>query len=72
MTNGPEIKGNPLKIFVFLLVLSYFLGEFIFPKYHLLYFFHMIGIIGFIISIGIFKSFITSSKLNLPAADKDN
>ena len=38
MIYGPNIKGNPLKISVGLLVVSYLLGEFILPKYPLLYF----------------------------------
>ena len=33
---GPAIKGNPLKMFVYLLVLSYVVGEFIIPKYTLI------------------------------------
>ena len=35
---GPDVKGNPLYISVYLLIASYILGEFIFPKYPLLYF----------------------------------
>ena len=51
---GPNIKGNPLKISVYLLVLSYVVGEFIFPKYPLLYLFHLIGILGLIASSSFF------------------
>jgi len=51
---GPFVKGNPLKISVFLLVVCYFTGEFIFPKYPMIYFINLIGIIGLIISIIIF------------------
>jgi len=46
MNEGPKIKGNPLKISVYLLVVCYFLGEFVFPKYHLIYAINLIGIIG--------------------------
>ena len=56
MTNGPEIKGNPLKISVFLLVISYILGEFVIPKYHLVNFFNLFGILGLIASVSIFIS----------------
>ena len=56
MMVGPKINGNPLKISVGLLVISYFLGEFILPKYHLLIFFNFFGILGLIFSIGFFIS----------------
>ena len=51
MSEGPKIKGNPLKISVYLLVVCYFLGEFVFPKYHLIYVINLIGIIGLLISL---------------------
>ena len=54
MTNGPKTKGHPLYVSVSLLITSYILGEFIFPKYQLIYFFHLIGILGLIFSISIF------------------
>ncbi len=54
MIEGPNIKGNPLRIAVALLVVSYIIGEFIFPKYHLLYLFKILGILGMIFSISIF------------------
>ena len=54
MTEGPDIKGNPLRIAVALLAGSYIIGEFIFPKYHLLYLFNILGILGMIFSISIF------------------
>ena len=54
--SGPNIKGNPLKIFVLLLVLSYFVGEFLIPKYPLIDFINLFGFLGLIISIGIFIS----------------
>ena len=52
--NGPKIIGNPLKISTSLLVISYILGEFIFPKYPLYYIINLIGILGLIISLGLF------------------
>ena len=61
---GPLVNGNPLKIAVYLLVPCYVIGEFIFTKYPLLYFFNLMGIIGLIISLfffffgfNIFKSY---------------
>ena len=54
--NGPDIKGNPLRISVGLLVISYILGEFILPKYHLIYIFNLIGVLGLISSVGILFS----------------
>ena len=53
---GPEIQGNPLKIFVYLLVISYVVGEFIIPKYPIIYLFNMIGLIGLIVSLIFFYS----------------
>ena len=38
MIDGPKIKGNPLRISVYSLAISYFIGEFVLPKYHLIYF----------------------------------
>ena len=54
--NGPQIKGNPLKISVILLVASYIVGDFVLPKYHLMYFIQLIGVLGLIFSVGIFIS----------------
>ena len=54
MNNGPIISGNPLRIAVGLLVVSYIVGEFVIPKYPLLYFFKLIGILGLITSVAIF------------------
>ena len=54
--NGPNIKSNPLRISVGLLVISYILGEFILPKYHLVYIFNLIGVLGLISSVGILFS----------------
>ncbi len=53
---GPMIQGNPLKIFVYLLVISYVVGEFIIPKYPIIYLFNMIGLIGLILSLIFFYS----------------
>ena len=46
MINGPNIIGNPLRIAVGLLAASYVIGEFIVPKYPLMYVFKLIGILG--------------------------
>lgn len=56
MNDGPKIKGNPLRISVFLLVISYVIGDFIMPTYPINYFIKIIGIIGLIISISFFIS----------------
>ena len=53
---GPVIQGNPLKIFVYLIVISYVLGEFIIPKYPIIYLFNMMGLIGLIVSVILFFS----------------
>jgi len=62
MMNGPIIKGNPLKISVSLLLISYLVGEFIIQKYPLAYIFQLIGILGLIFSVGIFISGFSSFK----------
>ena len=54
MSEGPKVKGNPLRIAAALLVFSYVLGEFILPKYHLIYVLKLIGILGLILSVAIF------------------
>ncbi len=64
---GPAVKGNPLIIFVLLLVVSYIIGEFIIPKYVLLNLLNLIGIIGLIISLAIFFT-----SLNLFNSYKEN
>ena len=56
MSNGPNIIGNPLRIAVGLLVASYVIGEFIVPKYPLIYAFKLLGILGLILSTFIFIS----------------
>ena len=70
MIDGPQVKGNPLRIAVGFLVASYLIGEFLIPKYHLLYIFNLIGMLGLISSIfifiagfDIFKKYITKSTL---------
>ena len=64
---GPAVKGNPLIIFVILLVVSYVIGEFIIPKYQLLNLLNLVGIIGLIISLAIFFT-----SLNLFNSYKEN
>ena len=54
MNEGPNVKGNPLRVVAVLLILSYLLGEFILPKYHILYVLKLIGILGLILSVGLF------------------
>ena len=51
MIDGPKIKGNPLRISVYSLLPCYFIGEFILPKYPIIYLINLIGIIGLIVSI---------------------
>jgi protein-S-isoprenylcysteine O-methyltransferase Ste14 len=63
MNAGPIIKGNPLKVSVYLLIPNYLIGEFIFPKYSLLYFINLIGIVGLIISLFLFISSFNLFKL---------
>ena len=64
---GPAIKGNPLKIFVLLLVISYAVGEFFIPKYALFTLLNLTGIIGLILSLALFFS-----SLNLFNSYKEN
>ena len=54
MSEGPKVKGNPLRIAAALLVFSYVLGEFILPKYHMIYVLKLIGILGLILSVVMF------------------
>ena len=56
MSEGPKAKGNPLRLSVYLLVVSYIVGEFILPKYVLIYPINLIGMIGLIISLIFFFS----------------
>ena len=64
---GPAVKGNPLIIFVILLIASYVIGQFIIPKYELLNLLNLVGIIGLIISLAIFFT-----SLNLFNSYKEN
>ena len=64
MNIGPLVKGNPLRVSVYSLTPCYLIGEFIFPKYPILYLINLLGIIGLIIStiffflgFNIFKSY---------------
>ena len=56
MSQGPIVQGNPLRISVYLLIFCYIFGEFILPKYPLLYFFNLLGIMGLILSLFFFFS----------------
>ena len=56
MSEGPKVKGNPLRLSVYLLVVSYIFGEFILPKYLLIYPINLIGMIGLMISLIFFFS----------------
>ena len=56
MTDRPKIKGNPLLVSVYLLVICYVIGEFVIPKYSLLYPINLIGILGLVISLVFFFS----------------
>lgn len=53
---GPAIKGNPLRIFVYLLVISYVFGEFLIPKYSLFNMLNLLGVIGLVLSVALFFS----------------
>ena len=56
MSEGPKVIGNPLRLSVYLLIVSYIVGEFIFPKYLLIYPINLIGMIGLMISLIFFFS----------------
>ena len=56
MSDGPKIQGNPLLVSVYLLVICYVIGEFVIPKYSLLYPINLIGILGLVISLVFFFS----------------
>ena len=64
---GPAVKGNPLRIFVLLLVISYVVGEFFIPHYPLFNLLNMIGVTGLILSLALFFS-----SLNLFNSYKEN
>ena len=56
MNKGPSVKGNPLKISVYLLIPCYLFGDFIIPKYPLLYIFNLLGVVGLMTSAFFFFS----------------
>ena len=72
---GPNIKGNPLYISVYLLIASYVIGEFILPKYPMTYIFNFLGLFLIIISPIIFFSsrnaFYAYEENPLPQSDTD-
>tara|TARA_Y100000768_G_scaffold241765_1_gene183200 strand:+ start:356 stop:817 length:462 start_codon:yes stop_codon:yes gene_type:complete len=72
---GPKVKGNPLYISVYLLIISYIVGEFIFPKYPMLYLLNFLGLFLIIISPIIFFSsrnaFYAHEENLLPQTDTD-
>jgi protein-S-isoprenylcysteine O-methyltransferase Ste14 len=53
---GPKVQGNPIRISVYILVISYVVGEFIIPKYPIIYLLNMVGLIGLILSLIFFFS----------------
>ncbi len=53
---GPAVKGNPLKIFVFLLVISYIIGEYFIASYPLFSLLNLLGIMGLIMCLALFFS----------------
>ena len=64
---GPAIKGNPLEIFGYLLVISYVVGEFLIPKYNLFTLLNLLGVIGLVLSLALFFS-----SLNIFNSYKEN
>ena len=64
---GPAIKGNPLEIFGYLLVISYVVGEFLIPKYNLFTLLNLLGVIGLVVSLALFFS-----SLNIFNSYKEN
>ena len=72
---GPNVKGNPLYISVYLLILSYLIGEFILPKYPMIYIFNFLGLFLIVISPIIFFSsrnaFYAYEENPLPQSDTD-
>ena len=53
---GPAIKGNPLQIFGYLLIISYVVGEFLIPKYSLFTILNLTGVICLVLSLALFFS----------------
>ena len=64
---GPAIKGNPLEIFGYLLVISDVVGEFLIPKYNLFTLLNLLGVIGLVLSLALFFS-----SLNIFNSYKEN
>ena len=64
---GPAIKGNPLEIFGYLLIISYVVGEFLIPKYNLFTLLNLLGVIGLVLSLALFFS-----SLNIFNSYKEN
>ena len=64
---GPAIKGNPLEIFGYLLIISYLVGEFLIPKYNLFTLLNLLGVIGLVLSLALFFS-----SLNIFNSYKEN
>ena len=53
---GPEVRGNPLYISVYFLISSYLIGDFILPKYPLIFLLNLFGVFLIIIAPAIFFS----------------
>ncbi len=72
---GPNVRGNPLYISVYLLIFSYIIGEFILPKYPMIYLFNFLGLFLIFISPIIFFSsrnaFYAHEENPLPQTDTD-
>ena len=72
---GPNVKGNPLYVSVYLLILSYLIGEFILPKYPMIYIFNFLGLFLIVVSPIIFFSsrnaFYAHNENLLPQTDTD-
>ena len=50
------VQGNPIRISVYILVISYVVGEFIIPKYPIIYLLNLLGVVGLILSLVFFFS----------------
>tara|TARA_Y100001970_G_scaffold51759_1_gene65416 strand:+ start:1902 stop:2360 length:459 start_codon:yes stop_codon:yes gene_type:complete len=72
---GPNVKGNPLYMSVYLLIFSYIIGEFLLPKYSLFFLINLLGFMGIISSAIIFFSAVNLFKAYkeklLPQTDTD-
>ena len=73
---GPKIKGNPLYVSVYLLIISYIIGEFIIPKYTLIFIINLLGVLLIIIAPIIFFSsrnaFYAYNENPLPESDTNS